>query len=719
MKANLSLCLIVKDAEASLSICLNSVAGVADEVIVVDTGSTDRTKAVAAEHGALVFDFPWQDDFAAARNASLKYANGEWVLWLDADEYLDDQNRGRLQDLTARLDHRDTAFVMTQRSATIPGGQAVCLQQVRLFRKKPEVRWEYRVHEQLFPALRRAGYEIWPTDIVIEHSGYQDQAIRSRKLERNLRLLHLDVAEHPNDPFPLFNLGRVYCDLGRFSEAIPVLCGSLEFCQEGNSIAPKVYVALVTVHLQLGHWRQADTICRLGLERFPGNLELLFFQGIGCRRRRDVAGAENSWCQLLRNAEAQSETSPSGIVCQPNSATVPFHFRDLDEGLVIAARSQLALLHQEQGRVAEAEALWREVLLTHPTLTEAAVHLGQLYLAQRQWAKLEQIVTHLEQRLPDDPQAALLRARASMAVGDFATTRQVLEAAIARVPDCIDARIMLAEALLHNSCEPAAVENALRAVLQRAPNRAASWHNLVVLLRQQGRWAEAIATCRSACTHCPEDFHLLLMHGTLLRERGQFAESAAILRYLVQELATMPANGASALALQARHNLALIANAEGRAGEAETLWRDLLAEHPDWTAGWLGLADALLAQGRLSEVEEIAARLESGPQAQTEAVLLRARRNLVLKNFSVARQMLEKIIECDPQNMGARLLLSQVLLQEGKDWDAAEQSLREVLAIDSGHAEARHNLSVLQSQRNSMQECCPGPERQGSDVEEV
>jgi hypothetical protein len=78
---------------------------------------------------------------------------------------------------------------------------------VRLFRNHPDVRWDYRVHEQILPSLRRAGHAVRFTDLAIEHSGYLDPALRLRKLERNLRLPHLDLAERPNDAFTLFNLG--------------------------------------------------------------------------------------------------------------------------------------------------------------------------------------------------------------------------------------------------------------------------------------------------------------------------------------------------------------------------------------------------------------------------------------------------------------------------------------------------------------------------------
>src|SRR5580658_1616487 len=107
-----SLCMIVRNEEANLPPCLASVAGLTDEVVVVDTGSHDRTKEIALAHGARVFDFAWCDDFSAARNESLRHARGDWVLWLDADDRVTAENRMRLQKLLRELPDAPDGFMM-------------------------------------------------------------------------------------------------------------------------------------------------------------------------------------------------------------------------------------------------------------------------------------------------------------------------------------------------------------------------------------------------------------------------------------------------------------------------------------------------------------------------------------------------------------------------------------------------------------------------------
>src|SRR5580658_1936052 len=107
-----SLCMIVRNEEASLRECLASVEGLWNDLVVVDTGSSDGTKAVAVAHGARVFDFPWCDDFSAARNESLRHALGDWVFWMDADDRLRSGSRPKLQGLLSELPDASDGYLM-------------------------------------------------------------------------------------------------------------------------------------------------------------------------------------------------------------------------------------------------------------------------------------------------------------------------------------------------------------------------------------------------------------------------------------------------------------------------------------------------------------------------------------------------------------------------------------------------------------------------------
>ena len=125
------------------------------------------------------------------------------------------------------------------------------LDQVRLFRNLPNIRWDYRIHEQILPAVNRAGGGVRWADVFIDHVGYQDASARHQKLQRNLRLLELDHADRPEDAFTLFNLGWTLLDLGRKAEALDHLEHALRQTSPTSSTLRKVYHLLALAYRHL------------------------------------------------------------------------------------------------------------------------------------------------------------------------------------------------------------------------------------------------------------------------------------------------------------------------------------------------------------------------------------------------------------------------------------------------------------------------------------
>ena len=337
-RPRVSLCMIVKDEEANLAECLAAVAGVVDEMIVVDTGSSDHTCEVAAKGGARVVDFAWVDDFAAARNESINHATADWIFWLDADERLDPANREKLRNLFAVLSWENAAYLMQQLSATEdPHGSRVAVDQVRLFRRDPALRWEYRVHEQIMLAIRRAGHDMRRTDIVITHGGYEALGAAERKLQRNVELLLRQDAERPDDPITLYHLGQVYQQLGRPAQALPVLRRSLERLPPDYSIRPRLFVSIARAHEALGQRAEAMAVTRAGRGQYPDAVELLFLEAARLYEKGDLARAEERLLHLLSMPPDRQLTT--GDIGRQG----------------YKARHLLAEVYRGQGRVAEAE----------------------------------------------------------------------------------------------------------------------------------------------------------------------------------------------------------------------------------------------------------------------------------------------------------------------------------------------------------------------------
>jgi len=235
----LSLCLICRDEAANLERCLASVRGVVDELCVLDTGSVDGTLDVARRHGAIVGERPWADDFAAARNASLELATGDWVLVLDADEELlaeePREGGGARRALEAFARAHAGAIGRLRLENRGAGGGASELSLSRFFPRDGGIGFRGRVHEQLVaadgPELPRLD-----TGARILHHGYRAEAIAARaKLGRNRRLLETAVRETPGDPYPWFHLGRTCFVAEEHTAALEACSRAIELLAEGEA----------------------------------------------------------------------------------------------------------------------------------------------------------------------------------------------------------------------------------------------------------------------------------------------------------------------------------------------------------------------------------------------------------------------------------------------------------------------------------------------------
>jgi tetratricopeptide (TPR) repeat protein len=213
----LSAAIIVKDEADRLDGCLTSLRGLVDEIVVVDTGSTDGTVAVAERHGAVMGYEPWQDDFATPRNRSLDLATGDWILYVDADEQVD----GDFDDARAHLERAVECIAFRVRF--VPRVGWTPYREFRLWRNRPDIRFRGRIHESVVPAISAiADAEhllIEPFDrITIHHYGYEGD--RADKRARDAPLLEAEIARGTQRPFVYDHLARVYEAAGDADRAV-------------------------------------------------------------------------------------------------------------------------------------------------------------------------------------------------------------------------------------------------------------------------------------------------------------------------------------------------------------------------------------------------------------------------------------------------------------------------------------------------------------------
>lgn len=354
-RPRVSLTMIVRDEEHNLPACLESASGLCDEVVVVDTGSVDRTAEVARSLGAKVVPFEWVDDFSAARNESLDHATGRYAFWLDADDRLDDVNRDRLRDLFARLDEaEEAAYVMEQLSAGADGpGTGSVADHVRLFPIRDDLRWAYRVHEQILPAITAAGIPVrWP-GIGIGHLGYADGGLCASKLERNLSILRAESLEKPGNPLVLFNIGWAAIYQKDPTAALGYLRASLAASSPHDALIRKVYALIAQAYQMLDDPDSALAACVAGRSLASDDAGLLFGEALLRRDRGDLEGAEACWRRILEHDRPRNF-----------SIVAPGIYGHL-------TRRKLAALAERRGDIAGAMRLWEEVLAECPDDPEA------------------------------------------------------------------------------------------------------------------------------------------------------------------------------------------------------------------------------------------------------------------------------------------------------------------------------------------------------------
>jgi len=242
----LSVCMIVKNEAHNLVEALPSFSLFADELVVVDTGSTDGTRDVVRAHRAKLYEFEWIDDFSAARNYSFDKASGRYLLWLDADDRFLPEMQDRIQRLKAHFDG-NKGFTFILENVHEPDASNFC-RQLRCIPARKEVRFQGRIHEQILKSAVQANLELVDTDITVRHMGYVNRDLCRAKLRRNLDLLLADVEAGEKGPSTLLFLAWTYEALDERDRAIAAMQDAV-FAMEAEAFSKDF---IVEGHLFLG-----------------------------------------------------------------------------------------------------------------------------------------------------------------------------------------------------------------------------------------------------------------------------------------------------------------------------------------------------------------------------------------------------------------------------------------------------------------------------------
>ena len=255
---DLTLCMIVKNEEATLSRTLDSVKGVVDEMVVLDTGSRDRTREIAREFGARVYDFEWCDDFAVARNECLKHAQGDWILVLDADEVLVPEIVPQIKQAIAS----DRLLLINLIRQEIGASQSPYSLVSRLFRNRLDIRFSRPYHAMVDDSVaeilhREPKWKIASLPhVAIWHSGYQKDAIAAKgKFQKAQAAMERYLAYYPNDAYACSKLGALYVETGQINRGINLLTRGLTAAKNDDSI-----VYELNYHLGIAYSQQQQFV---------------------------------------------------------------------------------------------------------------------------------------------------------------------------------------------------------------------------------------------------------------------------------------------------------------------------------------------------------------------------------------------------------------------------------------------------------------------------
>ncbi len=549
-KQSLSLCVIVKNEEEFIAQCLTSVKDFVDEIIVVDTGSEDRTAEIAREYGAKIFLHPWVGDFSVARNHSIDHAASDWILVLDADEKLALRDAAQLRDLIQNT--LCLGFKLIQRNylwdarvaCSKPAPQdyiegrdysnCVDVQVIRLFRNSPEIRYQGRVHELVDPVFETRHLPFLSTDLVIHHYGKVAERNRLEvKKQVYLDLGRQKAQEEPTNAMAQYELGIQLFELNRVAEAIP-------YFEAAYRLNARIDYALF--YLALGYHR-------LGELRLAGEY---YQKCIATNQENDrVLLDYANYLRDLGHLKKAVKYYKKCIALNPKNALALFNmggvFLRLDkteEGFSCLARAlslnpdsevlyeNFARLAIDSGRLAEAVAPLELCSARFPQNRICPGILAEIHFKLKQYG---QAIKWASKALLLDPNwisVRLIKAHSEFSAGLLSDAEASYRGVLELDPANLDGLMNLASLAEHRG-DLTQLESLLREVMNHHPDHPWALKRLAVIQSQRCPDQSAMTLMERAFQANPKDTECLLLLGYLY-ERNAGPERAIQLYERIQ-----------------------------------------------------------------------------------------------------------------------------------------------------------------------------------------
>ena len=353
----LSLCMIVKNEAATLPKCLNSVRKVVDEMVVLDTGSIDRTPDIAQQLGAKVHHFKWCNDFSAARNAALKYVSGDWILVLDADETLTPAIVPQLREAIARDEYLLINLVRHEVGAEQSPYSLVS----RLFRNHPDIHFDRPYHALVDDSVsailtKEPHWQVgYLPGVALLHTGYQKSAIaQNNKYAKAAAAMSGFLATHPDDPYVCSKLGALYVETGKISQG-------MELLRRGITAAEENYDILYELHYHLGIAYSRLQKSPQAISHYQAAIKLPIYPML-------KLGAYNNLGNLLK------------VAGDFNGAKTAYATTLKIDPTFVVGHYNLAMIFKTLGLFTDAIAYYQNAISLNPNYAEAYQNLGVVLL---------------------------------------------------------------------------------------------------------------------------------------------------------------------------------------------------------------------------------------------------------------------------------------------------------------------------------------------------
>ncbi len=294
----LTAALIVRNEQQFLAACLDSIQGLVDEIVIVDTGSTDRSKQIALDHGARLQEVAWTGDFSAARNRALDLARGEWILYIDADETARPGSFAEIRAQLAGSKHIGYYAHLHPRPGYTP------YRLLRLFRNHPDIRFSGLIHERVWPAIleRYAESDVGDSQLTLDHLGYEgDPAVKNA---RNLPLLHKALRQDPTRVFSWCHLADIYLALGKERFAERAWRSALAIARSKKKPGQEDYLPYVgLIQFIMGKDGDVEDLVREAIDRFGSNVQVWWLQGRALMKQGEFRAAVGAFERVLAFGE--------------------------------------------------------------------------------------------------------------------------------------------------------------------------------------------------------------------------------------------------------------------------------------------------------------------------------------------------------------------------------------------------------------------------------